>query len=144
MLRRWQESVCTPTPSGSFNILYFFQSAIHTLSDTIRLRLTLTGFPYPCEPVHAVNWPDPARDLAGCAYASLVDTYLQVVREQSKQEGDEFDVSYATDILTRAFSMEQNRPLARGTGEDAPFVLRDPQEFSSEEWASGFTLPEQP
>ncbi len=78
MRSRWQESGCTPTSSGSFNILYFFQSTIHALlRHNPRLTLTCTAFPYACQPIHAINWPDRIWDPAPSECAHLADRYVQ-------------------------------------------------------------------
>ena len=60
MRNQYLESGTMPLPG--FNILYFMQSTIRAwLRCDPTLRLSSNGFPYPCEPIKAVNWAEKDR-----------------------------------------------------------------------------------
>jgi hypothetical protein len=108
------------SPKGGFNILYFFQSAIRLMERSRPdMAIGATHYPYPCKPIHAVNYPaelnnnDPHRELW--------KTYLQLVRADSKSLGDDFDVGYALAILSSAIGRNGKfEPCQADTIDDNP------------------------
>src|SRR5665811_889626 len=69
------------SPKGGFNILYFFQSAIRVLLiEHPEIKLTTKLFPYQCNRINAVNYPDELQKWSVHQNAELVGKYLDLVR----------------------------------------------------------------
>ncbi len=99
MLNCHLDSGLSPAFPDTFNILYFFQSVIRALlMEHPEVTLTSKSFPYPCERINAVNWPDDSgvwsRDNSG----TLI-RYLDLVRGDSDTSGNKFDVDYSVKII---------------------------------------------
>ena len=135
MANQYLESGTVPLPG--FNILYFMQSTIRAWQGCDpTLRLSSKSFPYPCEPIKAVNWPREWLDQPTPETPPLVARYLELVGEDSDPAGDEFDVAYAVRTLMATLSVADVSRTAQQWCIQ-PIISLD-TEPGPEEWAAGF------
>ena len=128
-------------PLAGFNIFYFMQSTIRAwLGVEPGLRLSSKSFPYPCERIKAVNWPDRTRSKTPWLSPPLIVRYLEIVSEDSDLAGDDFDVSYALETLIGTLPADRLVRTAHEWSEQpTPDLGPTP---GSEEWAAGFVCDE--
>jgi hypothetical protein len=117
------------SPREGFNILYFFQSTIRLLlAHHHEITLGPTNYPYPCEPIRAVNCPTEFDDAD--RNRKLWTEYVRCVNADSVPTGEEFDVGYAISILSSAIGgngmLDKSRTETTGDKADA------------DEWLAGF------
>jgi len=129
-------------PSGNFNILYFFQSAIKALlREFPGVVLTTDVLSYQVEPINGWNWPDEnqIQELEIQSNNSIFMHYHDVIAEDSSRDGEKFDVSYADRVIMCALRKTTESNLlgiwtekpSKSTEEKA-----DPMDFDY--WLSGF------
>jgi hypothetical protein len=132
---RLQQRDSGTVPLPGFNIFYFMQSTIRAwLRCDPMLHLSSKSFPYPCEPIKAVNWPDRAPDQASGVTSPLVARYLELVAEDSDPAGDDFDVTYAVQTLMATLNAEGLPTTAQEWWAQPMAELEPELEAWSEEW----------
>lgn len=118
------------SPVGAFNILYFVQTVIRVwLSRQGDVMLTDTQFPLACKAISGINWPEPLPPEN-----SIIRDFVNRVKEDSVPTEDEFDVTYATEIMRLTFDANDAVRPYTTTSVDEDF----------EQWLSGFSNDRSP
>jgi hypothetical protein len=129
-------------PKGHFNLRYFFLSvarllAIHDSSLEVEGVLAKE----PCAAIKAFNIPsDSEREAIKQSRfheLGLVESYLALVAEDSKSDGDEFDVHYAICLASKAIDASKLKWIV-GKSETTPEQSSEMSEDDFDYWLSGF------
>jgi hypothetical protein len=139
MLACYLERGLTPLPRGDFNIFYFYQSVVRVLLiQHPEVTLTSKGFPYPCARINAVNWPDSSRIWSLQHNSATLISYLNLVSGDSEPSGDNFDLGYAVEILTRLLKNETYINMSIYFKAHLPGSSKRVGDVDFDEWLAGF------
>ena len=117
------------SPNAGFNILYFYQSVIRLLLlERNYLKLNSPRYPYSCEAIRGINYPDGFSKWNGNLL--LWRRYAELVSADSNPFGDDFDVDYAIKI---AASVIDDKGALRH-----PIAEEEVGKLDYDEWLAGF------
>jgi|SRR6185295_4843148 len=113
MISRYRRDDLAPRPG--FNILYFFQSSVRALIEVAEIAPSSIGYRYSGDPIRATNFPGDLGKWSDCGNDKLLKKYVEIVTDDSDPDGDDFDVSYAIEILATAFKNGHETTTAADT-----------------------------
>ncbi len=144
MRRRYVEMGDKPR---SFNIRFFFLSVAEVIAkheELSKARIAISQ--ESCAPIKVLDLSTESKRLGiGDCYLSqtgIADAYIDWVKSQSRDDGDEFDLDYALRMACEAINSEiYSKIVGEERWPEIPSEMNDSEFF--EYWISGFISPKQ-
>lgn len=140
MLRQSQTSRLSPI--GSFNIDFFFRSVVYLLnSEFLRDNLVDVNLLRSDESITAVNFPsDISNQRELHIKTDLISKYVLFIKRQSRPQADNYDVSYAVQIIEGAIDGKSGVSLIDIWNKSISALDHSEPNFDEQEWLSGFVV----